>query len=97
MSNLTIVRKAVAEVWGSFISSDKAEVQRIIKAATYTGKNDPGQWAPSAAVVIHTESGIPNGGYNPRDIERWFEVSDMLPNLSVEHVNGAVIAVYKDY
>jgi hypothetical protein len=96
MSNLARVRRAIDEVWGSDISLDPERARQIIKQGTYTAREDPGAWAPEAEVVIHTESGIPNGGYCPREMEKWYRVSDILSDLYCEHINGAIIAVYKD-
>ena len=95
MSSLQRVREAIEEVWGNSISSDMQRTRKIIKDATYTGKNDPGGWSPSSEVVIHCESGIPNGLYSTRGIENWERVSDLLGDLYCEHINGAVIAVYE--
>jgi hypothetical protein len=96
MTSLRRVQLAIMEVWGYFISDDPMRARQIIENGTYTGKNDPGGWAPEAEVVIHCESGIPNGSYEPRELERWFRVSDILGDLYCEHINAAVIAVYKD-
>lgn len=95
MNMLEEVRKAIDEVFGSRIASDPVERRKIIEDATYIGRDDPGEWAPNAAVTIHCESGIPSGLYNPLLFEKWFEVSDKLGDHFCEHVNSAVIGVYK--
>ena len=97
MINLNRVRNAIQEVWGYTISLDPKQARQIIKEATYAAEDDPGGWAPEAEVVIHTESGIPNGSYEPWEMEKWFRVSEILGDLYCEHINGAVIAVYKDW
>lgn len=97
MSNdiLERTRAAIADVFGDYISENPDRRREIIESATYVGDEDPGQWSPRAAVVIHTESGIPNGAYDdPRVFEKWFAVSDKLGTHFCEHVNGAVIAVW---
>ena len=70
------------------------KVKDRIAEDTYTGKDDPGEWAPKAHAVIHCESGIPNGSYEPFIYDKWFEVSDKLGDMFVEHQNAAVIAVW---
>ena len=97
MTDLFRVRRAIEEVWGSIISLDPKRARQIIEEGTYAGADDPGGWAPEAEVVIHTESGIPNGSYEPWEMEKWYRVSEILGDLYCEHINGAVIAVYKDW
>ncbi len=88
------VRSAIDEVFGRYISADPARRRKIIEEATFLGEDDPGEWAPNADVVIHCESGIPSGSWNPKELEMWFEVSDKLKTHFCEHVNSAVIGVY---
>jgi hypothetical protein len=66
-----------------------------IKADTYKGSDDPGQWSPEASVVIHCESGIPCPLYD--DMVSWEKVYEKLneAGLFAEPVNGAVVAVYQ--
>jgi hypothetical protein len=97
MTTLNQVRNAIEEVFGNYISEDKAKARDIINKATFRGNEDPGEWAPTSEVVIHTESGIPNGLYDCRTLEMWCAVSDRLNGMFCEHVNGGVIAVYRDY
>jgi len=87
------VRAAIFEVFGDYISGDARRALKIIKEATFLADEDPGQWAPNAAAVIHCESGIPNGLYDGL-YEKWFNVSAMLKSHYCEHINAAVIAVY---
>lgn len=74
------------------------ESREIINKAVYTSKNDPGQWSPNAIAVIHCESGIPNGDYDPDIAEKWINISDALQDLGhnvfIETINPAVKAVY---
>ena len=105
-SNLERVRQAICEVFGEYIGFkdvtedgeiliDWEKVRRVVEADTYTGLENPGGWCPGAEVVIYTENGIPNGAYEPMIFDKWFEVSDKLGDLFVEHYNAAVIAVYR--
>lgn len=89
------VRAAIDEVWGSYISEDSEARKRIIEQSTYIGSEDPGQWSPKAAVIIHCERGIPNGSHSTRLMEKWWDVSDKLGTHFCEHINTAVIGVYK--
>ena len=88
------IREAILQEFCFFISDDKEKSKQIIKDSTYLGNEDPGEWAPDATAVIHCESGIPSGDYEPLLLTKWFRVSDRLETHYVEHINGAVIAVY---
>ena len=94
---LTRVREAIYNEFKSHIPGrTKPEKMQVIRGATFTGENDPGGWSPSAAVIIHTETGIPNPSWDvhPFDIiEGWFRVSDELGDHYCETINGAVISV----
>jgi len=90
---LTRTRTAIMHCFGEYISEDPSRARQIIEEATYTGEEDPGGWSQSAPVIIHCESGIPNGMYDGL-YERWFAVSDILGDHFCEHINAAVIAVY---
>lgn len=92
---LSKTREVLFNVFGSYISDDPKVAKRIIKEATFTGKTDPGGWSPSAAVIIHLESGIPSGMYDHRIDEKWYEVSQQLGTHFVEPINGAVSGVYE--
>jgi len=97
---ITQVRKAIFEVFREHIPGNtKAEKMAVIRKATYTGKADPGGWSPTAAVVIHTESGIPNPSYECGGgwpiTEGWTKVSESLDRHYCETYNGAVMAVYE--
>jgi len=74
------------------------ESREIINKAVYTGKDDPGQWSPDAIAIIHCESGIPSGDYDPDIAETWINISDALQDLGhsvfIESINPAVKAVY---
>ena len=97
MTNLDRVRLAIHEAfWWNFSEfEDSPEVTRGIEQATYTGEDDPGGWSPGAEVIVHCESGIPNGLYDGYIMDKWDSISDGLGDLYHEHVNGAVIAFYK--
>lgn len=96
---ITQVRESIFEVFGGRIPGNtKVEKMALIRRATYTGKADPGGWAPTAAVVIHTESGIPNpahecGGGWPIT-EGWTKVTESLSDHYCETHNGAVMTVF---
>ena len=90
------VRQTIFDVFGESIEGTVAERRSTIERSTYTGKDDPGQWCPEAAVVIHCEDGIDSGYYESFYMEKWFEVNDRLgDDYLVEHYNAAVIGVYE--
>jgi len=95
-SNLEQVRAAILKVFGNLIADDVDEAKKIIKEATYTGKTDPGGWERSAEVVIHCESGIPNGMFEDGHLimDKWSEVTNQLDGLFCEHYNAAIVCVY---
>ena len=95
-SNLDRVRAVIFDVFGSLIADDQDEAKRVIAASTYTGRLDPGGWCRDAEVVVHTESGIPNGSLDDGHfiIDQWSEVSRRLGDLFCEHYNAAIICVY---
>jgi hypothetical protein len=97
---LTRTREAIYNEFQDWIpGKNKAEKMKEIRSATYTGKGDPGGWSPGAAVVIHTESGIPTPTFDETPgfqiIEGWFRVSDELETHYCETVNAAVISVWE--
>jgi hypothetical protein len=82
-------RKAINEVFGSYVTKE------TVNESVYLSENDPGEWAPDAHVIICTENGLPSDSYDPFLAEKWFEVSDKLPNdYFIETINGAIMAVY---
>ena len=93
---LKYVRKCIVEVFGDSIGDDAEEKA---EKHTYLGRDDPGQWSPKAPVVSHTEMFLPSIDEGVGIIEKWSEVNDKLkyfgPGHFVEHINGAVSAVYK--
>ncbi|KKN19842.1 hypothetical protein LCGC14_0941680 [marine sediment metagenome] len=98
MSNQSILertRKAIFDVFGEYISEDAEKAKEIINKSTCVGADDPGEWSPNAAVIIYCESGVPSGSFNPKVFEYWFEVTDLLKTHYCEHINAAVIGVYK--
>ena len=64
-----------------------------VDSCTFTGENDPGQWAPHAEVVIHCKTGLPDGGSS-----FWMSeplVDDLaVSGLWAETINGAVVAIF---
>lgn len=97
---LTRTREAIYNEFADHIPGEtKSAKMKVIRDSTYTGSSDPGQWSPSSAVVIHTESGVPNPSFDCSPgfqiIEGWFRVSDELGTHYCETHNAAVIAVYK--
>ena len=90
-NNIEIVRAALNVVFGERVGRQQ------IEDATFTGREDPGGWAPRAQVVIHTERGIPALRYDSRAIvAAWDRVNDILMDsaLYCEPINGAIVAVY---
>jgi hypothetical protein len=82
-------RKVIGEVFGKYVSKD------TIAKSVYLSEDDPGEWAPESHIIINTENGLPSDAYDPFVAEKWFEVSDRLPNdYFVETINGAIMAVY---
>ena len=82
-------KKAIAEVFGEYATAE------TINESVYLSENDPGEWAPEAHIIINTENGLPSDAYNPFLAEKWFEVSDKLPDdYFIETINGAIMAVY---
>ena len=99
MSVLNRTRNAIYNEFHNWIPGEtKKEKMAIIDRATYLGSKDPGQWSPGAAVIIHTETGIPNPSWDESPgfqiIEGWFRVSAELDTHYCEPINGAVIGVY---
>ena len=96
-SRLQRVKDAIVEVFGSLIEAGTGrKAQEVVDKDVYTGESDPGQWSPTAVAIIHCEDGIPNGTYDNVIIEKWFDVTNLLGDMYVEHVNAAVIAVWTD-
>jgi len=90
-NNIEIVRAALNVVFGERVGRQQ------IEESTFTGREDPGGWAPRAQVVIHTERGIPALRYDSRAVvAAWDRVNDILVDsaLYCEPVNGAIVAVY---
>ena len=82
-------RKAINEVFGDYVSKE------VVNKSVYLSENDPGEWAPEAHVIICTERGLPSDSYDPFLAEKWYKVSEMLPNdYFIETINGAIMAVY---
>ena len=99
MRILTRVRNAIYNEFKAQIpGKNKSQKMALIRQCTFTGEDDPGGWSPSAAVVIHTETGVPNPSFDCSEgfqlIEGWFRVSDELETHYCETVNGAVISVW---
>jgi len=94
MSILEEVRAALFSEFGSRISEDEDSAKSLIEKHTFLPEDDSGQWAPSAAVVIHAESIPLPAAHEFRDIEAWCRVSTALSSHFCEHVNDAVVAVY---
>ena len=82
-------RKAINEVFGDYVSKE------VVNKSVYLSEDDAGGWAPEAHVIICTERGLPSDTYDPFLAEKWFAVSDKLPNdYFIETINGAIMAVY---
>ena len=100
MSVLRKTREAIYAEFHDWIPGEtKKEKMAVIREATYPGSKDPGQWSPGAAVVIHTESGIPNPSYDMSPgfqvIEGWARISRELGTHFCEPINCAVIGVHR--
>ena len=88
-------RDALLKVFGKCIHEDPEQARILIERHTHLPENDPGQWAPRSAVVIHAECiPLPPPCEIPI-IEMWCEVSDLLDGYFCEHINNAVAAVYE--
>ena len=98
MDALAAVRKAILDEIGPFIAAnvglydydpdteketwDEFKVADVIAKATYTGEDDPGQWAPQSYVVVHHESGIPDAFDGGSMFEAWVNIGDRASELS---------------
>ena len=92
------IKAAIIAELGSFIGDSIDEIKPVIDGAVYTGKDDPGQWAPKAIAVIHCESGIPSGYYDSEIQDSWTTIENQLQemgyNIYIETINAAVKAFY---
>ena len=83
-SSKTRIAKAIAKVFGI--------TQAEAKMAVYTGKEDPGQWSPSADFVIHLEGvGLPYEGSQ----EAWHKIEEAA-GIWIEPYNNAVLSAWND-
>jgi len=88
-------RESLFNVFRYALPEDEATARRLIEENTHFPENDPGEWAPRSIVVIHAE-GVPLPyPAEARDVEEWFKVSEGIDGAYVEHINGAVAAVYE--
>lgn len=59
---------------------------------------DPGEWAPEAALVVYTENSIPTAAWEPEAWDAWERINDRLAEQGVrlyfEIINGAVTVFY---
>jgi hypothetical protein len=59
---------------------------------------DPGQWSPTAKVIVSTEHGIPSPVYTTWAVNSWYKVLDELNGMGIslfwEPINGGVVAFY---
>ncbi len=89
-----VIAALVKEFEGCYGDTPK-QLRAMVERSVYTGKSDPGGWAPRAEFVIHTENGLPPGDW----IEEWGRAGDEVSKLGFplffEAVNGGVVAVYR--
>jgi hypothetical protein len=103
MNAVKVVKEAIYEVFGEFISVswdvDADEVKNLIDLNVFPPDEDPGQWAPHSVVVVNTERGIPSASSSMRMMEKWFEVDEIVQeygySLYGETINGAIHAFYR--
>jgi hypothetical protein len=95
-------RRAIRQVFKDLVEENDLQ-NSIFQAAM-----DPGQWSPTALVVIHTENSIPNMDYYSMETEfgpitidtisKWSEIDEIVKeegwSTFSEPVNAAVIAVW---
>lgn len=94
---LTQLRDALLAEFGSDIDTDAAKAKARVERYTCHPLDDPGEWAPNAAAIVHAEHiDLPLPLEIPA-IEAWQRVSDRLDGFYCEHVNNAVVAVYKEW
>ncbi len=78
------------------IANEFSLTQKQVRCDVFTGKTDPGEWSPSAQVVIHTEGFIPDAIFG--DMDAWSRIDDVVQaqgfNVFSEPINAAVIAVH---
>lgn len=91
---LDATRKALFETFRECLPKDDSEAKALIERSTMFGKDDPGEWSPHAACIIHAEIIPLPGLYLPAQIDKWFAASDKIPGHFIEHINDAVAAVY---
>jgi hypothetical protein len=97
---LTAWREAIFEEFGDWfranLDRDAERVRAHIERHTFPGADDPGQWFPTAAGIIHLEFGFP-GTYEVEDLNGWLRVSERMQATGhpyyVDFVNRAVAAL----
>jgi len=47
------VRQSLFKTFRDYLPDDDAEAKKLLADHTYIGSEDPGGWAPTAAVVVH--------------------------------------------
>lgn len=85
------IKAVLKEVFGDFLGDRATD---IIEESVHEGYwND---WSPGSVAIISTEHGLPStADGNTWVMEKWFEVSDLLPgDYFCETINGAVMAVH---
>ena len=69
--------------------------QAEAEACIYSPKDDPGGWAPDALVILNLEQGLSRLGlYAPDWLEEGLRLGEEAGVGFVEHINGAVAAVW---
>lgn len=71
-------------------------VKKRIEENTFTGKDDPGQWSPTARVIVHCKSGIDSGAYETYFQDQWYKIDEELGNLYHEPYNAAIITFWEN-
>ena len=107
MSKRMSPRKAVIESFmkvcgDDFCSShgvDRQKMRKILSDNVYTGEEDPGQWAPTAPVVVHNESFAGYWASQVDALDTLIEVEDLASvlcgeSLFAQAINSAVMAFY---
>ena len=92
---ITKVCDALFNEFGGQVDKDPVEARRLIEKHVHLPEDDTGGWAPGSAAVIHAENIPLPGAYSIPGIEAWCRVSNTLDTHYCEHVNNAVVAIYK--
>ena len=89
------VRAALLEEFRNAVDANPTRAEIMIERYTCLPEDDPGGWAPNAAVVIHSECIPLPMPLDVPSIEAWQRISERLDGHFCEHINNSVVAVYR--